>query len=417
MDRIIAKKKWYQRKSTWITAGGIVVLILAYVLVLGDTTSKLNVNVERITISEVSRGEFLEFIPATGTVQPIRTIYLDAVEGGRVEAIFVEDGHHIAEGDSILRLANTDLVLDIMFREAQLYEQSNNLRNTRISMEQRSLDLRRQLLELNLQISQQEREKDRAEALHVNSLISTQEYGNIMDRYEYLVNLRNITFQNARQDSIFRAVQIERLEASVDRMQSNLDIVRENQENLTVRAPISGQLSALNAEIGQTKTPGQRLGQIDVLDTFRVQAAIDEYYISRVEEGKRAEFTFAGDEYRMEITKIYPEVRDGRFDVDLEFVGDVPEGIRRGQTVRLRLELSDPEEAILLARGGFYNSTGGHWVFLVDPSGGFAYRHDIRLGRQNPQMYEVLEGLEPGMQVVTSSYETFGNAERLILRD
>ncbi len=416
MDRKIEKKKWPPKKIASLAAVGLFVILVLYVFLFRLSKSTLNVKTERITISTVTRGPFQEFIPIMGNVLPINTFYLNAVEGGRVEEIYLEAGTLVKEGDGILRLANTNLLLDIMWREAELFQQSNNLRNTRLSMEQYRLRLNQDLAEINNQLRQQKRTYERYEELVKDNLISKHEYELAKDQYEYLIKKKELTIESQRNDLEFRLGQIGALEASLKRMQDNLEIVKQKQDNLTIRAPVSGHLTALNAEIGQSKSPGQPLGQIDVLEGFRVRAAIDEHYIARIETGRTGEFDFAGKSYGLVVKKIYPEVIDGRFEVDMEFVDGGPEEITRGQTLHIRLELGDISEAILLPRGGFYQTTGGNWAYVVDESENVATKRKIRLGRQNPQVFEVLEGLGPGDRVITSSYESFGNMDRLVLK-
>jgi HlyD family secretion protein len=417
LDRKIEKKKWPPKKIAWVSVAAIFVLAVLYNFVFGDRSSRLNVNTERLTISTVYKGPFQEFIPVTGTILPIQTVYLDAIEGGRVENIFCESGTLVDAGDTILKLSNTNLVLDIMYREANLFEQSNNLRNTRLAMEQNSLALKSQLLELDYEIQKQQREYERSRILYQKNLISEEEYNLARDDYDYLVKKRELTIEKQRQDSLFRAVQINQLEASVDRIQRNLDIVKQNLENLFIKAPISGRLTSLNAEIGELKSSGERIGKIDVLEGFKVQADIDEHYIARIDIGLKGNFELTGTKYNLVIKKVDPEVRDGRFRVDMDFVGDTPPDLRRGQTLRIRLELGDPAEAVLLARGGFDQKTGGRWVYVVDESGDYAVKRDIKPGRQNPLVLEILEGLEPGEEVITSSYDNFGDIDKLILKD
>ncbi len=416
MDRKIEKKKWPPKKIASLAAVGLFVILVLYVFLFRLSKSTLNVKTERITISTVTRGPFQEFIPIMGNVLPINTFYLNAVEGGRVEEIYLEAGTLVKEGDGILRLANTNLLLDIMWREAELFQQSNNLRNTRLSMEQYRLRLNQDLAEINNQLRQQKRTYERYEELVKDNLISKHEYELAKDQYEYLIKKKELTIESQKNDLEFRLGQIDALEASLKRMQDNLEIVKQKQDNLTIRAPVSGHLTALNAEIGQSKSPGQPLGQIDVLEGFRVRAAIDEHYIARIETGRTGEFDFAGKSYGLVIKKIYPEVIGGRFEVDMEFVDGGPEEITRGQTLHIRLELGDISEAILLPRGGFYQTTGGNWAYVVDESENVATKRKIRLGRQNPQVFEVLEGLGPGDRVITSSYESFGNMDRLVLK-
>jgi len=417
MDRKI-ERQWYQKKQVWWSAGGtLVIFLIVYLILTSDTQSRLNVDTERITISTVERGPFQVYIPLTGTVMPIRTVYLDAMEGGRVEAVIREAGSFVNQGDTILHLSNTSLLLDIMNREAQLFEQSNNLRNTRLAMQQNSLRLEGELLDLDRQIQTAKRTYEVSQQLYERNLASHDEFADARDQFDYLQRRRELTIETQHQDSLFRSLQIEMLEASVDRIQANLDVVRQNLENLYLRAPVTGQLTSLNAEVGESKVRGERLGQIDILDGFKVRAGVDEYYIVRVERGLSGEFDLAGQTYELVVSKVYPEVRDGRFEVDLEFVGAAPVDIRRGQTVHIRLELSDLTECVLLARGGFYQSTGGRWAYVLDEAEEFAVKREIRLGQQNPRMFEVLEGLEPGDRVVTSSYDNFGDVDKLVLND
>jgi len=416
MDRKIEKKKWTFKKIAAYGAGILLLLFIIFNFLFGDSSSKLNVQTERLTISTVSRGPFQEFIPVTGNVVPIKTVYLDAVEGGRVELKFIEEGTLVEAGDEILKLDNTNLHLDIMYREAELFQQINNLRNTRLDMERTRLNLQTQLVQIDYDLRTNRRIFERNKELFQNNLISRFEYEQSMDEFNYLSKNKQLTIETHKQDSIFRIAQIQQLESSISRMQENLEIVKNKLENLVIKAPISGQLTSLNAEIGESKSPGERLGQIDVLDSFKVRVDIDEHYIARIEIGKSGNFEFAGNSYNLEIRKIYPEVLNGRFGVDMYFTDEVPQGIRRGQTLHIRLALGDLSEAILLSRGGFYQKTGGQWVYLVDKSGEYAVKQPIRLGRQNPQHFEVLEGLQPGQMVITSSYETFGENDKLVLK-
>ncbi len=417
MDRQIKKKRFTPKRIIGFGLASLFFVVVIYNLVFGDRSSKLNVESEKITISTVSMGPFVEFIPVTGTVLPIKTVYLDAIEGGRVEEKMIEAGTFVNEGDPILSLANTNLLLDIMFREAQFYEQQNNLRNTRLEMERYRLALQQQMVEIDYQIKHLKRSYGRGAELRNRNLISQEEYDQLKDEYEYNIKRKDLALVTYKQDSVFREVQIGQLESSLDRMEANLQVVRKKLENLVVKAPITGQLTSLNAEIGESKSAGQRLGQVDVLDGFKVRASPDEHYLARISMGLPARFDFAGGTYELTTKKIFPEINEGRFDIDLEFVGVEPKGIRRGQTVHIRLDLGDLDEAtILLNRGGFWQKTGGQWVYVVDKSGEFATKRTIRLGRQNTQVYEVLAGLEPGEKVITSTYDNFGDIDKLILK-
>lgn len=416
MDRIIDKKKWTLKKIIWLSLGGITAIIIIYNLFWGDHTSKFNVQRDRISIEEVQKDFFQDYITQTGTVEPISTIYLDAMEGGRVEELLVEEGTMVQKGDAILRLSNTNLHLDIMNREANLAEQINNLRNTRLSMEQNKLSLKRQRLDLDYQIGLQKRNYENSINLYKKEYISDKQFEEIEENYNYLLETRELVIENQKADSLFREIQVAQLENSVDQMEMNLEFVRQKLENLNVKAPVSGLLVSVNAEIGEAIGIGQRLGQIYVLDSYKVRLEIDEHYISRVNSNLVGEFDFNNNSYKLHIKKIYPEVRNGRFGVDLVFIDEIPEQIRTGQTFRVKLELGASEMALLVPRGAFYQSTGGQYIFVVDPSGTFAVKRDIRLGRMNPGYYELLEGLDEGERVITSSYDNFGNAEKLILK-
>jgi len=416
MDRKIEKKKWPPKKIAGLAAVLIFVFVVIYIFLFKFNQSTLNVEKERTTISTVTKGPFQEYIPVIGNVLPINTVYLDAVEGGRVEKIFAEAGAIVKKGQKILKLVNTDLLLTIMWREADLFQQSNNLRNTRLSMEQYRLQLTQELAQIENQLLQQQRTFERYQELMKDNLISKHDYELAKDQYEYLLKRKELAIESQQNELKLREAQVNALESSLKRMEENLDVMKDNLENLTIRAPVSGHLTSLNAEIGESKAPGQRLGQIDVLEGFKVRAAIDEHYIARVETGRTGEFDFAGGTYKLSVKKIYPEVREGRFEVDLEFQGKEPQGITRGQTLHIRLELSDISEAILLPRGGFYQTTGGNWVYVLDESAHFATKRKIKLNRQNPEVFEVLEGLVPGERVITSSYESFGDMERLVLK-
>lgn len=417
MDKQIKKKKWPPKKIAAYASGVLFVLVVAYIFIFQMHGSTLNVKAERITVSTVERGPFREFIPITGYVEPISTHFLSATEGGRVEEIYVEAGAHVHKGDPILKLGNTNLVLDIMWREGDLFQQSNNLRNTRLSLEQYRLQLNRDLAAVDNDLQQQKRIYERYQELIKDNLISEHEFEIAKDQYEYLQKRRELTIETQKNELAFREAQIQALEASLKRMEDNLAIVKEKQENLVVRAPVTGHLTSLDAEIGESKAAGLKFGQIDILDGFRIRAPIDEHYISRVQLGRNGEFDFAGGTYGCRVKRVYPEVTDNRFEVDLEFLEDEPAGITRGLTLHIKLELGDLAEALLLPKGGFYNTSGGNWAYVLDGSGEVATKKPIKLGRQNPEAYEVLEGLLPGDRVITSSYEGFGNMERLVLKD
>jgi HlyD family secretion protein len=417
MDRIIQKRRWTPKRIAWVSGTTIFIFLLAYGLLTVGGSSNLRIEASKLTISEVGFGDFQEFIAVSGTIVPIKTFYLDATQGGTVMQVFLEEGSYLEVGESILRLDNTDLHLDVMYREAQLFEQINNLRNTRLLMEQNTLMLRADLLEIDRQIGDSKRKYEQCVRLKEKKLISEQEFEQARDEHDYWRKKRELTLETQRQDSTLRAIQITQLEASVARMQANMEVIKQKMENLVIKAPIAGHLTSLNAEVGQLKAPGERLGQIDVLEGFKISANVDEYYISRISTGQEGEVKIAGKTYRVVSSKVYPEVRDGRFQVDMEFMDAEPGGIRRGQSVQIRLALGELSQAVMLARGGFYNDTGGNWAYVLDGSGKFAAKRKIRLGRYNTQVYEVLEGLEPGEKVITSSYDTFGDFDRLTFKD
>jgi len=416
MDRKIDKKKWTPKKIALIAVAGLFIFFTLYTLVLRDSGSRLNVDRDRITISTVQLGEFLEFIPVSGTVIPLRTIYLDAIEGGRVQKIHIEDGSFIEEDDTILTLTNNTLQLDVFNREAQILEQINNLQNTRLNLQQQRLQLRDRVLNHEYQMVNRKRMYNQNKELWAKNLISEREYLDSKEAYEQTVRQLDLVSETLRLDSLATENQLRHIESSLTRMMTNLELVQRSLDNLVLTAPVTGQLTSLNAEIGESKSRGERLGQIDILEGFRIRASIDEHYIARINIGQRGEFDFAGESYSLEITRVYPQVREGRFEVDMEFTGREPDNIRRGQTLRIRLALGALEEATLLARGGFFQRTGGQWVYVVSASGDQAMKRNIRLGRQNPQYFEIIEGLAPGERVITSSYDGFGDIDRLMLR-
>ena len=415
MDKKIKKKKWTVKYITTISLFSIFFLFILYQIIFKENRSKVKVDSDRITVSTVVFDKFQEYIPVTGVVIPLKTIYLDAIEGGRVAKKFVEAGTMVEEGDSLLELENTNLLLDIMYREAELFQASNNLRNTRLAMLQNELSLQGNLIELDYQLKQLERLFNTNSKLSEKNLIPIQELERSRDEYENLKKRKKLAIRSFEQDSLFRNIQIGQLEASLVRMTKNMSIAKQKLDNLVIKAPVSGHLTSLNAEIGESKSRGGRFGQIDVLSGFKVRARIDEHYLPRINMGQLGEFDFAGKSLKLMIKKIFPEIREGRFDVDLEFKDETPFGIRRGQTAHIRLELGNLTETLLLARGGFYQNTGGQWVYRLQADGKTAIKQSIQLGRQNPKVFEVLSGLSSGDKIVTSSYDNFGDNEMLIL--
>jgi len=417
MDRQIQKKTWTVKNVAKFGIPALFFGAVIYLLIFGDRSSKLNVELEKITVSTVQKGEFQEFIPVTGRVEPFETYFLSASEGGMVEERILESGTPVEKGEAIVKLTNTNLLMTILNNEAQVNRASNDLRSTRLMMEQNRLQLKTQLARQRYDLLTRERSFKRSKELFEKGFISSEEFELARDEYDYSREGHLLTIESMKQDSLFRLNQVQQLELSLEQMHSNLFIVRQKQDNLTIRAPITGTLTSLDAEIGDTKNPGENIGQIDVLDRFRVRAEIDEHYIARVETGRYATFDFAGQTYQLMVTKVYMEVTNNRFEVDLEFVNTQAEGVRRGQTLHMRLELGDLSEELLVPRGGWYQKTGGQWIYVIDPSGGFAVKRDIRVGRYNPRVYTVLEGLQQDEKVITSSYDSFGDIDKLILKD
>lgn len=388
-------------------------MVAFVVLASGLGRSRVRVEAAKVTIGTVRSGLFKEFIPVTGTVQPIQTVFLDAPEGGTVKHRFVEDGSMVKAGEAIIELSNPQLHMDAINREAQLLDQQNNLRNTLLAMDQQTTRLRDELLNLDKELKRLERDQRVDDRLVKDSLLARNAYLSNKENLEYMREKRRLLAANVRSDSLFRLSQMGSITGNLELIQQNLRFLRDNLQNLVIKAPIDGQLSGLNLEIGQTRQRGERIAQIDVLERFKLRARIPEHYVSRVGVGLGGTFTHAGREHAIEVFKVYPEVSNGEFDVDLRFVGGKPD-VRRGQTFQVRLQLSEDMEAVMLPRGPFFQDTGGQWVYVVDAEG-IATKRAVRLGRQNPDMYEVLEGLAPGDRVVTSRYAAFNDADELLI--
>jgi HlyD family secretion protein len=416
VDRVIAKKKWTAKKL--LTIGGIVAIVLliagSYYFTSGNR--RLNVETERITISEVTKGPFQVTIPINGIVMPLTTIYLDAQEGGRMEEKYVEDGAVLKEGQPILRLSNPDLELSLANQETQVFNVLTQMQIARNNANQNTVSRLNQMAEVDNALKEAERLYKLNKHLFEKKAIGSQEFQSAENTYNYQVRRKKLIEQIMGQDSATNKIQMEQDQQSYQNMKKALELMKKKVGDLVLKAPIDGQLTSFDAEIGQNILAGARLGQIDVQNGFKVRADIDEHYLSTVMTGLTGGFTFATKDYKLRIKKVYTQVTAGRFQVDMEFVGEVPKGIRRGQTLQIRLALSDETEAILLAKGGFYQTTGGNWVFKVNESGTMAYKVDLQLGRQSTDYYEVLEGLKPGDKVVTSSYENYGNMQELVLK-
>lgn len=415
MDRKLEKKTWTVKRI--LMALGIILFISVsiYILAFMDVRSTLNVDRDKITISTVQERSFQEFIQVTGTVQPIQTIFLDAIEGGVVQKVYLESGSNVERGDTILILANSGLQLQVMQQSSFLYDQINNVRNSRLNLEQNTLRLREQLANAQSQMKILESQFLRQQQLIKDGYISEEEFQTTKENYEFQKERYELTNESYRKDSAQTVSQLRQLNDSEARMYQNLNAVQQILNNLVIIAPISGQLSTIQLNQGQSISSGERIGQIDILDSFKIQVAIDEYHLSRIVPGLNGTFTFDGQTYDVTITKIYPVITNGQFNVDMEFVNEMPSGLRRGQTVRIRLELGESANALQIPRGGFFQTTGGNWIFVLDEDEQRAYRREIDLGRQNPEYFEVQFGLEPGEKVITSGYDTFGDNEILVL--
>lgn len=416
MDRVIEKKKWSTKRL--LTIGGVTALVLLMVASYYFTSgkSKLNVPLDRITINEVIKGPYKDNIPVNGVVMPLTSIYLDATEGGRVEEKFVEDGAILKKGQPILRLSNTNLMMTMMSQQNTVYNTLTQMQINQNAALQNTVNKRTAMADVQSLYNEAERVYNLDKHLYSQNVIGSQEFKQAENNYNYYKQKRELTQQILQQDSVSRAQQATQDKQSYQGSQEALGVMKKKVGDLVVRAPVDGQLTALDAEIGENKNQGQRLGQLDVLSGFKVRVNVDEHYISRVFIGQTGTFTFAEKEYKLKIKKVFTQVVGATFQIDMEFVGPVPQGIRRGQTLQIVLALSDETTAILVPRGGFYQTTGGNWIFKVSDDGKTAYRVNIQLNRQNTDYYEVLQGLKPGDKVITSSYETFGTNQELVLQ-
>ena len=417
MDKIIEKKTGWRVAFTkkavpwWLGA-----LLLAFIiyLIARPNNKTLRVDRDALTVSSAVRGEFNDYIRISGRVQPMTTIQLSPQEGGMVQAILIEEGSIVKAGDPILVLSNDNLDLQILNSEAELAEKENILRNTQIQMEQQKLDVRQNELEYGTQVERYQRAYEQQKALYDDQLIAKEDYLKAKEDYELAIKKYDLIKERSRQDSLYRGTQIDRMEESLENMLLNMQMIRKRKGNLIVKAPMSGELGLLDVVLGQTIASGAKIGQINSVGVYKVEAQIDEHYIDRVVAGLEATFERQGETYSTIIRKVYPEVRDGKFKADFKFEGEQPDNIRSGQTYYLNLQLGQPEEAIIIPRGTFYQKTGGKWIYVVNKDGNKAVKREIRIGRQNPQYYEVLEGLEPGEKVITSGYDTYGDSDVLV---
>ena len=417
MDKIIEKKKGlrilFTKKALpyWL---GISVAAFTLWLFLRDDSSTLRVNGDTLSINEVKRGEFNDYIRISGQVQPMTSVQISPQEGGIVQEIIIEEGSQVKQGDKILRLSNESLDLQILNAEADLAEKENILRNTLISMEQQKLSLRQEMLQLNMEVRRTKRTYEQQKTLYEEKLIAREDYLKAEEDYLLACDKYELVKNRQIQDSLYRSVQVEQMEESLKNMRLNMQMIRKRKDNLTIKAPIDGELGLLDVVLGQSIASGTKIGQINDLSSYKIEAQIDEHYIDRVTAGLDATFERNSEQFGAFIRKVYPDVRDGKFKADFKFSGEQPGNIRTGQTYYLNLQLGQPENAVIIPRGTFYQKTGGRWIYVVVPEGGKAIKREIRIGRQNPQFYEVLEGLDPGEKVITSGYDNFGENDVLI---
>lgn len=396
---------------------GVLLAVLVVWLLMKENASTLRVNTATLMVSSVEEGEFNDYVSLSGTVQPITTMQLSPLESGVVERIVAEEGTAVKAGDVILEMTNKQLSMQILQSEADLAEKQNILRNTLISMEQERLSLRQEMLQLDLEVARKMRAYEQNKELFKEELVARETYLQSKEDYELALARRSLVRERQKQDSLYRTVQVAQLDENLRSMQLNMQLIRERVGNLRVKAPIDGEVGMLNVVLGQTLSQGGAIGQINDLSAYKVTAMVDEHYIDRVVTGLTASFMRQDKGYDMLLKKVYPEVREGRFKIDLTFNGELPDNIRTGQTYNLNLQLGQPVEAVYIPRGAFFQKTGGRWIYVVDEANGKAYRREIRIGRQNPRFYEVLDGLSKGEKVITSSYDNFGDNEVLILKD
>ena len=416
MDRQIEKKPWWKRKIGWMIGITLFLCWCIYFIAFADHRKQINIDAEKITTGVVINENFQDYISVTGTVEPIKTIYLDAIEGGRVEKILLEEGNMVQAGDAIAELSNTNLILDISNYEANVARAINELRTARLQMEMNAMDMQNKIVQLEGNLMIQKRDYDNAATFYKDGMVSMDEYLKAKTNYEASFRQMKLLKETYSRDSIYRSIQIETLENSAARMDKNQNIIRQRLDNLTIKAPVTGQLAALNLEEGQVISYGNRIGKMHILDAFKLKADIDEHYISRIRKGLTANCLFPSKKIPAEVTKIYAEVIDGQFKVDLEFDSLKEMNLRIGQTCRLELELGNPSPALLIPRGSFFQSTGGQWAFVITEAG-MAEKRTIKLGRQNPRYFEVLAGLKAGERIITSGYEIFGDAEKVNLNN
>lgn len=415
MDIQIEKKRGLQKRHIIYIVSSIMVLSLLVLIVFNSRTSTQHVDMKSVNIADVSFGEFSDYVRLNGQVKPISVVQVSPEEGGIVREKVVEEGANVKKGDVILRLSNSNLDLQILTAESELAEKQNLLRNTQVTMQQDKLNNETEKVQLEIDTQRKMRTYQQYKRLYDEKLISREEYLQAQEDYEVAVKKHSLVNERLVQDSIYRAIQMAQMEENLDNMRQNVILIRERKNKLDVRANIDGELGLLDVELGQNITAGQMVGQINDLSGVKIEAYIDEHYIDRVANGLPATLDRQGNVFDLKVRKVYPEVRDGRFRTDLVFEGEKPDNVRIGQTYYIDLQLGESTESVLIPKGTFFQTTGGKWIFVVDQDGGKAYRREIRIGRQNPQYYEVLEGLEQGEQVIVSGYESFKDKDVLIL--
>lgn len=415
MDRQIEKKSFLRRYAWYIAAAAALAALLVWI-VLGTTASTMTIDASDITISDVTRGKFDDYVRLNGQVLPIQVVQISPEEGGIVREKVVEEGTRVRKGDVILRLSNSNLDLQILNAEAELAEKQNLLRNTQVAMQQDRLNNRTEQATLDTDCDRKRRAYEQNARLYKERLISKEVYLQSREDYNLARRKQSLISQRLKQDSIYRHVQMAQMEDNLDNMRKNVLLVRDRKNKLEVRSAIDGELGLLDVELGQNIAAGQNIGQINDLSDFKVQAQIDEHYIDRVRPGLSASFSRDGKTYRLRVRKVYPEVRNGTFRTDFVFVGERPAQMRSGQTFYVELALGKSQQATLIPRGTFFQTTGGNWIFVLDKSGRKAYRRNISIARQNPQYYEVTDGLEPGERVITSGYEAFKDNDVLVIK-
>lgn len=416
MDRMIERKRGIRMRHVPYIAAGTFVLVVLLWIVFGNHQSTLRVDVDDVTLADVTRGEFKDYVRINSTVIPIQVVHISPEEGGIVVEKVAEEGQRVNRGDVIVRLSNSSLDLQILNAEAELAEKQNLLRNTQVAMQQDKLSNETELASLEMDVARKRRGFEQNERLYGERLVSKEAFIQAKEDYDLAQRKLKLVGERLKKDAQYRSIQMEQMEDNLENMQRNVVLVRERKSKLDVRSTIDGELGLLDVELGQSVSSGQTIGQVNDLSDFKIEARIDEHYIDRVRVGLSATFEREGKTYALTVRKVYPEVREGKFRTDLVFVGTRPSNMRAGQTFYLNLELGSPIQAVLIPKGTFFQTTGGNWIFVLDKSGSTAYRRNVSIGRQNPQYYEIEDGLEPGERVIISGYEAFKDNDVLKLK-